>query len=200
MAWRRIADKPLSEPTPTWFTDAYMRHQGEMLNCLFRLTTSKTPKKTFLVLRQVDFSYTWPVMRKACPWHDVMVPSKSNENMSSYVQHCAFLHERPRIWPWIKTISNELNTAFRAHASYLLRRAMLLWRYQQSIVTSSVWRERASETRGRCVKIVVFTDICGLVKPCKKENNVCALVANCLCAYEGVILVFISLVASQVGE
>ena len=26
MAWRRIGDKPLSETTLTWFTDAYMRH------------------------------------------------------------------------------------------------------------------------------------------------------------------------------
>ena len=26
MAWRRIGDKPLSEPMVTQFTDAYMRH------------------------------------------------------------------------------------------------------------------------------------------------------------------------------
>ena len=26
MAWRRIGDKPLSEPMPTRFTDACMRH------------------------------------------------------------------------------------------------------------------------------------------------------------------------------
>ena len=32
MAWRRIGDKPLSEPMLTLFTDAYkyIRHQGEM--------------------------------------------------------------------------------------------------------------------------------------------------------------------------
>ena len=30
MAWRRICDKPLSEPMLTWFTDAYLRHLGEM--------------------------------------------------------------------------------------------------------------------------------------------------------------------------
>ena len=28
MAWRRIGDKPLSEPMLTQFTDAYMRHYG----------------------------------------------------------------------------------------------------------------------------------------------------------------------------
>ena len=30
MAWRRTGDKPLPEPMPTQFTDAYMRHYGEM--------------------------------------------------------------------------------------------------------------------------------------------------------------------------
>ena len=30
MAWRRIGDKPLSEPMLIGFTDTYMQHQGEM--------------------------------------------------------------------------------------------------------------------------------------------------------------------------
>ena len=30
MAWRRLDAKPLAEPMLTRFTDAYMRHQGEM--------------------------------------------------------------------------------------------------------------------------------------------------------------------------
>ena len=30
MAWRRLGDKPLSEPMPTRFTDAYMRHSASM--------------------------------------------------------------------------------------------------------------------------------------------------------------------------
>ena len=30
MAWRQIGDKSLSEPMLTRFTDASMRHQGEM--------------------------------------------------------------------------------------------------------------------------------------------------------------------------
>ena len=30
MAWRRTGDKPLPEPMKTQFTDAYMRHEGEM--------------------------------------------------------------------------------------------------------------------------------------------------------------------------
>ena len=30
MAWRRAGDKPLPEPLPTQFTDASMRHKGEV--------------------------------------------------------------------------------------------------------------------------------------------------------------------------
>ena len=30
MVWRRVGDKPLSEPMLTWFTDAYTRHEGKM--------------------------------------------------------------------------------------------------------------------------------------------------------------------------
>ena len=30
MAWRRTGDKPLSDPLLSQFTDAYMRHKGEM--------------------------------------------------------------------------------------------------------------------------------------------------------------------------
>ena len=30
LAWRRIGAKPLPGPVPTKFTDAYMRHNGDM--------------------------------------------------------------------------------------------------------------------------------------------------------------------------
>ena len=38
MAWRRIGDKPLSEPMLTWSTDAYMRHYGRWVKEHFVLT------------------------------------------------------------------------------------------------------------------------------------------------------------------
>ena len=47
MAWRRIANKPLSEPVATQLTDAYMRHQGEM---------SYIDK---LVVLQLAVNYSW---------------------------------------------------------------------------------------------------------------------------------------------
>ena len=69
------------------------------------------------------------------------------------VQYRVFLHDRPWISPWIKSISNELDISVHVIASQLSRYCDVirnrLWRHQ--------WNEdRASETRGRCVKIVVF--------------------------------------------
>ena len=51
-----------------------------------------------------------------------------------------------------------------------------LWRRQQN-------ENRASATWGRCVKLVVFIVIYGLVMSCKKKNNVCTLVTNHFCAH-----------------
>ena len=42
MAWRRTADKPLSEPMLNQFTDTYMRHWGQM-------SWSKHPENTLLL-------------------------------------------------------------------------------------------------------------------------------------------------------
>ena len=51
-----------------------------------------------------------------------------------------------------------------------------------------------SETRGRC--LIVFVGIYGFVMLCKKWNNVCTLVTNCLCGHSRFIFVFISLTLS----
>ena len=45
MAWRRLGDKPLSEPVLIRFVDAYMRHQGEMsYNIQFSVVSSYISK------------------------------------------------------------------------------------------------------------------------------------------------------------
>ena len=44
MAWRRIDDKPLSEPTLTQFTDAYMRHYGG------RWVNSSPPSAAYMII------------------------------------------------------------------------------------------------------------------------------------------------------
>ena len=108
-----------------------------------------------------------------------------------------FLHERPSISPWIKSIYNELDIIIHVIASQLSCHSDIignrLWRHQQN----ENW---VSETRGRCVNIAVFIIIYIFVMSCKKLNNVCAIVTNCLCAHSSVILVLISLVASQLGH
>ena len=77
-----------------------------------------------------------------------------------------FLHDRPWISPWIKSISNELDITIHVIASQLSRYCDViinrLWRHQQN-------EDRASETRGRCVNIVVFIVIHGFVISCKKS-------------------------------
>ena len=64
-----------------------------------------------------------------------------------------FLHNRPWILPWIKSISNELNITCHVLPSQLSGHcdviANQLWHHQQNV-------KRASETRGWCVKILVL--------------------------------------------
>ena len=59
-----------------------------------------------------------------------------------------------------------------------------LWRHQQN-------ENRASETRGQCVKIVLFIVNYKFVMSCKKQNNVCTLVKSCFCTHLRVLLMFI---------
>ena len=65
-----------------------------------------------------------------------------------------FLHDRPWILRWIKSISKELDIIIHAIASQLSGHCDAmgnrLWRHQQN-------QNRAKETRGRCVKIAVFS-------------------------------------------
>ena len=65
-----------------------------------------------------------------------------------------FLHDRPWISPWIKSISNELDIVIHVIASQLSGQCDVignrLWRHQLN-------ENRVSETRKRCVKIVVLS-------------------------------------------
>ena len=92
------------------------------------------------------------------------------------IWHVCFLHDRSWILPWIKSISDELDITIHVIALQLSGHCDVissrLWRHQQN-------DNRAGETRGRCVKIVVFIVIYGFVMSCKKWNNVYTLVTNC---------------------
>ena len=100
------------------------------------------------------------------------------------VVYVHFLDDLPRISPWIKSIFNELDIIIHVIASQLSGHCDVinnrLWRHQQN----ENW---ASDTRGRCVNIVVFIVIYGFVMPCKKLNNVCNLMTNCFRAHASVI-------------
>ena len=79
----------------------------------------------------------------------------------------SFLHDRPWIWPWIKSISNELDIIIHVIASQLSGHCDVisnrLWRHQQK-------EKRASETRGRCVQIVVLSSFMDLL--CHVRNKI----------------------------
>ena len=102
-------------------------------------------------------------------------------------------HEYSCEWNWYL---NELDITIHVIASQLSGHCDVisnrLWCHQQN-------KNQASETRGRCVKIIVFIVIYRFVMSCKKWNNVCTLMMNCFCAHLSVILVFISLVP-QLGK
>ena len=70
-----------------------------------------------------------------------------------FVKKKKFLHDRPWISLWIKSISNELDITCHVLSSQLSGHcdviANQLWRHQQNV-------KRASETRGWCVKILIL--------------------------------------------
>ena len=86
-------------------------------------------------------------------------------NLHKFMIYIYFLHDRPWISPWIKSISKGLDITCHVFASQLSGHcdaiANRLWRHQQSV-------KRASGTRGWCVKILVFSIIYGFVMSCKK--------------------------------
>ena len=83
------------------------------------------------------------------------------------VENTVFLHDRPWIPPWIKSISNELDIIIHVIASQLSRYCDVisnrLWRNQQN-------EDRASETRGRCIKIVVSSSFMDSL--CRVRNKI----------------------------
>ena len=78
-----------------------------------------------------------------------------------------FLHDRPWISPWIKSISNELDITCHVFASQLSGHCDVitnrLWRHQQNV-------RRASYTRGWCVKILVLASFMDSL--CRVRNKI----------------------------
>ena len=88
-----------------------------------------------------------------------------------------------------KSISNELDITIHVIASQLPGHcdaiSTRLWRHQPN-------ENRASETRGRRVKLVVFIVIYGFVMSCKKLNNVYTLVTNRFCSLSWALKRFVT--------
>ena len=87
------------------------------------------------------------------------------EKLIMKVVYLSFLHNLPWISPWIKSISNKLDinihiimSQLSGHCDVISNR---LWCHQQN-------QNRASETWGQCVKIVIFIVIYESVMSCKK--------------------------------
>ena len=92
---------------------------------------------------------------------------KFHWRLSARVQLTSFLHDRPWISPWIKSISNELEITIQVIASQLSGHCDVisnrLLRHQQN-------EKQASETWGRCVKIVVLSSF---MEPlCRVRNKI----------------------------
>ena len=104
-----------------------------------------------------------------------------------------FLHDRPWKPPWINSISNQLDITIHIIASQLSSHCDVisnrLWHYQLGRKPNE-WN-----TGSMCKDRRVIA-----VMSCKKWNNICMLVTNCLWAHSSDILVFISLAASQLGK
>ena len=83
------------------------------------------------------------------------------------IRYYSFLHDRPWMSPWIKSISNELDITCHVFASQLPSHcdviANPLWRHQQNV-------KRARETRGWCVKILVLASFMDSL--CRVRNKI----------------------------
>ena len=82
------------------------------------------------------------------------------------LKYMGFLHNRPWISPRIKSISNELDITIYVIAPQLSGHCDVisnrLWRHQQT-------KNRASETRGRCEKIVVLSSFMDLLRHARNK-------------------------------
>ena len=98
------------------------------------------------------------------------------------------------IWPWMKSMSNELRLFLCVRASQLLRRnsyniiSNRLWRHQWSI-------KQVGKTRGWCVKIGTLFVFYVLFISYEKHDNIFTVVTNFLYEHSGVMLVCNSLAA-----
>ena len=101
-----------------------------------------------------------------------------------WISYPSFLHDRPWISPWIKSISNELDITCHVFASQSSGHcdaiADRLWRHQRNGM-------RASETRGLWVKILVLASFVDSL--CRVRNKIVyILLWRTVCALTRVLI------------
>ena len=137
---------------------------GTMIRLLF---DSYTRQQSFVKWGTVsDVIYTQNGVKQGgvlsatlfCIYMDELISRLEHFGICFYIgnEYYGFLHDRPWISPWIKSISNEWDitchvfaSQWSGHCDVIVNR---LWRHQQSV-------KRVSKTRGWCVKILVFSVI-----------------------------------------
>ena len=123
------------------FYNVYNRVQQEKntqntQNVFFRIFfNASVLSGTFPSLRRI---LVRPVWGRKTPAQTMKMRTVCKHCCSSDSRNQIFLHDRPWKWPWIKSMSNEYDTAVRVRESQLLRRVMYLWRHQQQWATRSI--------------------------------------------------------------
>ena len=122
---------------------------------------------------------TWAQKRCCCQW---MVENTYTRGLSYFITSvfmvqnvyctammsmCNYLHNRPWISPWIKSISNELDITIHVIASQFSGHC--------DIINNQLWchlqnENRANETQGRCVKIMFLSSFMDSV--CRIRNKI----------------------------
>ena len=143
----------------------WWRHQRETFSVLLALCAGNSPNKgqwcralmfSLICAWTNSWSNNWDAsdLRSHHTHYDVTVKFMGNvTTFDGLVQYCSFIHDRPWISLWIKSISNKLDIIIHLIVSQLSHYCDVysnwLWHHQQN-------EDRASETQGRCVKIVIF--------------------------------------------
>ena len=88
-----------------------------------------------------DHEYGHELNRYITSW--ILLFTCSHHSCVQQLQNSNVLRNRSWIWPWIKSVYNELDIAFHVLAPQLSHRVIHLWRHQLSNVTSSTEPEQS---------------------------------------------------------
>ena len=94
-------------------------------------------------------------------------------------QNFVFLYEQPWIWPWVKSIHNELDNIFHVSASQFSCLVMNLWHHRQLAMMSSKELKQGEWDTDPVWTIRLFVVRYGFIMS-REKLDICTVVANCL--------------------